>query len=140
MCVRSFYPSTSSTSVRADSSILERKKLLKCGHKTTPRRYYSSFVRCYAVVHALLHQSLGDSHTRTSGPSTRVYPEGERAKIIEHLALRSMLLLKRSRFRHARIIHSSCVSGVVEVVPDHSVHRINSRGGCNNHTTRAEGI
>jgi len=33
---RSFYPSTSSTtSVRADSSILERYKL--CGHKTTPQ-------------------------------------------------------------------------------------------------------
>ena len=42
---RYFYPSTfSTTSARADSSILERYKL--CGHKTTPQRYY---VATYAV-------------------------------------------------------------------------------------------
>ena len=36
---RSFYPSTSSTtSVRADSSILDRDTFY--GHKTTPKRYY----------------------------------------------------------------------------------------------------
>ena len=52
---RSFYPPTSgTTSVRADSSILERYKFCGhkttpqrfCGHKTTPQRYY---VATYAV-------------------------------------------------------------------------------------------
>ncbi|MEP4441846.1 MAG: hypothetical protein ABJ059_00070, partial [Hyphomicrobiales bacterium] len=54
---RSFYPSTSSTtSVRADSSTLERYKF--CGHKATPHRFYVATCAMQLVLFKCLPRPL----------------------------------------------------------------------------------
>ena len=62
MLDRSFYLSTfSTTSIRADSSVLERSKF--CAHKPTPQRYYVATYAVRTVGNALsCHQTGYDSY------------------------------------------------------------------------------
>ena len=61
---RSFYPPTpSTTSVGADSSILEKHKF--CGHNTTPQRYYTVYAASRVDIAMACHRAGYDRTTHT---------------------------------------------------------------------------